>query len=132
MAKQPEQALKENTALQAEKMPGVVTFTTPVTFKHFGSITWPEPDEWGMDEWEAYRTAVHEAIKTRKGGPPHDNIYEDFVTCLKFTEQFGTADFGELDIFAWAENKKLIWPKLMTWVYGHWTPYIRSILAPKG
>lgn len=125
----PEQEIKQKLEMQSKK--GVVVMTTPDSFKWKGSVQWPEPDEWDMEHWEFYRSVVYDVVTKRKGTPPHDNVREDFIVALRFTLEYGSADFEGVDIPAIVSGKAKIKPRFMAWVYNQWTPYIRTILDPK-
>lgn len=110
----------------------VVIKTAPESLKWAGSVQWPHPDDWDMGHWKFYRTAVFNEMKKRTGQPPYDSIKEDFIVGLRFTLEYGAADFKGIDFQEIINGKQKVKPRFMTWFFNQWKPYVGEILDPKG
>lgn len=125
-----DKAIKESMSEQINSE--VVVRTASESFRWAGSVQWPHPDEWDLEHWEFYRTAVFDEMKKRTGQPPYDSIKEDFLVGLRFTLEYGAADFKGVDIPAIVNGKAKIKPRFMTWFFNQWKPYVNEVLDPKG
>lgn len=123
-------AMKKDLAKQVDSE--VVIKTASESFKWAGSVRWPHPDDWEMEHWDFHRTATFEQLKKRTGKPPYDTIKEEFLIGLRFTLEYGSADFKGVDFQEILDGTAKIKPRFMIWFYNQWVPYTREILDPKG
>jgi hypothetical protein len=120
------------TNLPVTEQPDTVTYTTPASLDRWvGSVTWPHPDEWGIDEWEAWRACIRDAVDKRTGKTT-DSISEQFCIAVSFTSMMGTADFNGVNLKEWAVDPSKRKYRFVNWFYQRWyTDYMSQIVDPK-